>query len=42
VIGTLDRYAHPAYVTAVATLAGYIVALGIMFALLFLVPYLLW
>ena len=41
-IQPLASSTHPAYVTAVATVAGYTVVLGTLFVLLFLVPYLIW
>lgn len=36
-----DRFDHPAWVTAGATVAGYLLVLGVVFVLLFLLPYLL-
>jgi hypothetical protein len=37
---TLDRFDHPAWATAAATLASYGLILALLFALLFVVPYL--
>jgi len=37
---TVDRFDHPAWVTAAGTLASYSLILLVMFALLFVLPYL--
>lgn len=39
---TLDRFDHPAWVTAGATLVSYGLVLLVLFALLFVVPYLVY
>lgn len=36
----LDEFDHPAWLTAAGTLAGYGLILAVMFALLFVLPYL--
>ncbi|MFB6301140.1 MAG: hypothetical protein ABEH65_12865 [Halobacteriales archaeon] len=37
----LERFSHPAWGTAIGTGIAYLVLLGILFVLLFLIPYLL-
>jgi hypothetical protein len=39
--GVDDEYDHPSWLTAVGTGLAYAVVLGVMFALLFVVPYLI-
>ena len=38
--GGLDRFDHPAWLTAAGTAGGYLLLLAVMTVLLFLVPYL--
>ncbi|WP_280663200.1 hypothetical protein [Haloarcula amylovorans] len=38
---TLDRFDHPAWMTAAGTLAGYGLVIGFLFLLLFVIPFLL-
>lgn len=38
----LAGFDHPVWITAGATVAGYLLVLGVLFVLLFLVPFLLW
>jgi hypothetical protein len=40
-MAALDRFDHPAWTAAVATAVGYGLGLLVLFALLFVVPYLL-
>jgi len=37
---TLDRFDHPAWLTAAGTLAGWGLILAVLFVVLFVVPYL--
>lgn len=41
-MNALDRFDHPVWLTAAATLVSYALILGLLFGLLFVVPFVLW